>query len=142
MNPQYSGRCIQNMGRDLSSILPIVDLSPDRYYDAIRFKYRAGRKQKIEVMAAAEVAELTLQNGGSTPVFADDNYKGEGFIVELDLTSPVKKIVAYIGGLHHDCDMLIISESINQETGNLDCPARLFLSHLIGYRTIEKIVRQ
>ncbi|MBI2124671.1 hypothetical protein HYT92_02660 [Candidatus Pacearchaeota archaeon] len=141
MNPQYSGRCIQNMGRDLSSVLPIVNLSPDRYYDTIRFEYK-GRKQKVESIMASEVAELTLQNGGSAPVFADDNYKGEGFRVEPDLTSPVKKIVAYIAGLNCDCDMLIISDSVNQETGNLDLPARLFLSNLIRYKTFEKIAIQ
>lgn len=141
MRNQYSGRCIQTMSKDLSLILPRIHLSPDRYYDAIRFEYREGRKQKVEVMAA-EVAELVLQNGGSVPVFADDNYPGEGFLVSPIGTSPVKKIVACVGGLHPDRLMLIIADSINQETGNLDCPARLFLSNLIGYRTIEKIVRR
>lgn len=138
MADDFLCRCVQVMRSELVKTLPLVDVDPKRYLDVLKVEYHGSSKgQKLEVRAT-EIAELTLQRFGSVHVFLDEDMGEAG---KPNTTDPIKKLVAYVGGIHSSHDMLIIDSNIELKTGNLSLPARLNLVDLIQYRVIENIAR-
>lgn len=130
MTFKYESRRVEDMRNQLIR-LHSIDVNPKVFYDAQWAQFRGSPEgEKLEVKAT-EIAELTVQRHGSA--YEDYQSASDGSI---------RKLVAYVGGINTSKDILVVGQNVEPETGNLTLPAKLSLQDLIGYRTIEKVIRE
>jgi len=124
-------RCIQNMENQLKKFLPVIDVSPNSYYDAEQFKY-IRTPSDLEVRTFGRTI-ITIQAHGSKHIFFDDPAMNRAHQPSTD--GEIKTIDAYVAGLHKEGGMIIVDD--DTEDAKLVDPARLFLTHVINFRLIE-----
>jgi hypothetical protein len=127
MTFEYESRRVEDMRNQLIR-LHSARVNPKVYYDAQWAQFKGSPEGEHLEVKATEIAELTVQQHGSA-------YEGYQSISE----DPIRKIVAYVGGINTSDDILVVGQNVEPETRNLTLPARLSLQDLIGYRTIEKV---
>lgn len=127
MTFQYESRRVEDMRNQLIR-LHSARVNPKVFYDAHWAQFRGSPEGEALEVKATEIAELTVQRHGS----AYESYQSIS-------DDPIRKIVAYVGGINTDKDILVVGQNVEPETRNLTLPAKLSLQDLIGYRTIEKV---